>query len=780
MTFPNHGSTTSRTGNSTRSYRKRVAGCSGGRVPSSFALRDTARSPGFYVYIKNEEGDVFSPTKRPVATNPEAWSAEHAPGCSTFYATYKGVRATESCFIMPNANALVWDVTLTNEGESDRTLDFTGYTEFSQLNWRDEPEYGYYIKLMVKTWFDESTNSLQYLYHNHHPREREIPLVYFASSEQVVSYAGDRDAFMGPYRDERDPQAIEARDAGNAVMSAGEPCGALHSRVTLAKGETKRIVYITGTIEGGCRDIDRAEEERKRVVPLLTSFAKVDEERAALTAWWEKHFSVFSCDIPDANAKRQINVWSPVNSVHTGRYSRSINTVAPGIRGIGFRDSCQDMIAIAYRDPTWARNVFRYLLTQQFEDGHAVHTSFPEDAKPPATSVHSDDHLWLPLLAHAILAETHDLSLLDEEVPFLSDDAKGEGPRATVWDHLLATARFTEANLGAHGLPLTHKSDWNDIIGRFNKHGKGETVFAGEQYVLALRDLLAIARAKGDDDAAAFLTECMTRELRALAEHAWDGAWWRRGFDDEGTPVGSQTSSAGNIFVNPQSWAVLANIGTDEQQRKGMDAAYDRLATEFGLTILAPSFTSWAGESGATVGYGPGCGENGAIFCHANTWAIMAEALLGNGERAWTYFTSVLPHNIIEKIGVDRYQAEPYAWVSNIIGPENEKYGLGNVTQITGTAAWMDVAVTQYILGVRPTLEGLRIAPAIPPAWDEFTVKRTYRKAAFTIHVTNPKHVSSGVTCMRINGETVEGNVVPDACYEEGAAHTIEVVLGEE
>lgn len=739
-------------------------------------------SPGFYIYLRRGEGEVWSPTFRPCQTPLDAWSATHQPGRTTFQARRNGLEARLSLFVAPDHDALVWDLHLVNRIGDPMELDVFAYVEFSQLLWQAELFAGYYWRHMLKTWFDAESASLLYLFHSSlHPRIDEVPLVYLAGTEPVAGYSGDRDAFVGPYRDERDPLGVERGCAGNGPLAAGEPCGALHHKLVLPAGEPKRLGFFLGVVPGALVRFQAARAELARELEALRAPGAVDAQRGKVEAWWSEHLGVYDCSIPDAAAQRQISIWSPVNSVHTARYSRSVNANAPGVRGVGFRDTCQDMLAMAYRKPAWAEETLLFLLANQYEDGHVVHTIHPGEDRLPDTGLHSDNHLWLPFLARAILAETGDLALLAKQVPFLAADSLGAARPAGVWEHLLAAVRFTEAHLGAHGLPLTLKGDWNDIIGKFSRQGRGESVFAGQQYVLALRYLIELAEMLGDAGHLAWLHDCLQRQQRNLLAHAWDGAWWRRGFDDDGNPVGSKSSRFGKLFLNPQSWAVLSGVGDPAQLRAAMDAVSEHLDTGMGLKKLMPGFPTWPEASDPFTGYGPGCGENGAIFCQANTWAIMAEAILGNGTRAWKYFTQMIPHLALEKAGLEVYQAEPYAWVSNIVGPENPRFGWANVAQITGTAAWMDVAATQYLLGVRPEPRGLRIDPCTPRDWRQFSVSRLYRGCRVEIEVRNPEGVEKGIKSMAVDGAAVDlgnGPVIPAEVFAGKEKAAVQVVMG--
>ncbi len=712
-------------------------------------------SPGFYFYIRERGGEIWSPSLRPCGGAVDEATATHQPGKTTFAARKGAVSAELSFFVTPDYDVLVWDLKLKNHSQRDVSLDLFPYVELSQLNWKAELFWGYYIKFKLKTWFDRAAGAVMYMDHGGGPRVPDVPLVFLASTLPVKSFCGNRDLFLGNYGSENLPQAVANGTCGNHELASGEPCAALQNPLVLEPGAQQHAAYFLGAVPGALTRHQEATAKMNAILAELRAAGGLERQRAKLEAWWAEHLGVFDCQIPDRDSARMINTWGPVNSVHAGRYSRSINATAPGIRGVGFRDTCQDMLAIAYRKPGWAADTLKLLLSQQYADGHVVHAVFPEEREPPWTSIHSDDHLWVPLLAYAILAETADFSLLQQNVPWLAPDHVSPEGQATVWEHLLACVRFTESRLGCHRIPLILHSDWNDIIGRFAQKGKGESVFAGQQYVVALRRLIEIAGAIGDHAQGEWLKDCWARQVAALLDCSWDGKWWRRGFDDDGVAFGSAHSPFGKLYLNPQTWAVLAEIGTLQQRRQALDEANRQLDTGIGLKKMNPGFKTWPEDPNPFSGYGPGTGENGAIFCHANTWAVMAEALLGNAERAWKYYAQILPHNVIRKIGVERYRAEPHAWLSIITGPENATFGWGSISHITGTAAWMDVAATQYLLGVRPELDGLRVEPCIPNHWKRFDVRRKYRGCAVNLEFRNRSGQAGAVKSIVADGAPV-------------------------
>ncbi len=721
-------------------------------------------TPGFYVYLRQKDGTVWSPTFRPVETKLNKWECSHQPGLTRFVAKKGKLEATLELFIPPHANAVIWDLKLKNKGAENVDLDVFGYVELCLLDWKQDTDWSCYVKHNLQVTHDKDSDAIVYLYRHFHfnPILDKCPLTYFGSSEPTVSYTCDRDVFVGNYRYEKNPQAVENGRCGNEDNFCGEPCAALHNAITVPAGGEKRMQYFLGAEPQAIVEWPKALHGAKASLTALREPGAVDRHKSELEAWWKDHLGRFQAELPDADTKRQVNLWSPLQSVHTGRYSRSISFYAAGIRGCGFRDTCQDMMAVAYRKPDWATQGLKFLLSQQFDDGHTVHMCFPEDKMPPYAGVHIDNPLWLPMLTYAILAETGDFGLLGEKAPWLAADGLSANGEATVWEHLLRVVDFIESNLGAHGIPLTHKGDWNDSIGKFSKKGRGETLFAAQQYVHVLRLLVQMASGRGESATAERLQKCLDKQIAAISACAWDGKWWRRGFDDDGNPIGTESAQFGKIWLNTQSWSVISGLGTPDQNRTAMQAVKDHLDTGIGLQKLWPSYKTFPEVLDPYSGYSPGCGENGAIFCHANTWAIIAEALLGNADRAWGYYRQLIPHVALQKVGIQRYQAEPYAYVSNIIGPENPRFGWANVTQVTGTAAWMDIASSQYLLGVRSELGGLRVDPCIPQAWDGFSVKRLFRGCAVDIKVKNPGHVARGVKGVRVDGRDYPGSLIPN------------------
>lgn len=740
-------------------------------------------SPGFYVYIRCADGTVWSPTFRPVKTPVDSRSCRHLPGMSVFEARKDGLVATLRLAMAQDVNALIWDLDIQNGSGERQDLDVFAYAELSQFLAKEENLLGYYLKWNVRSFFETSIDAVVYAYTAWmHPRKDDAPLVYFGSDQKVSSFCCSRDAFCGQYRDESDPVEVSDGKLSNTELEGGEPCAALHRKTSVEDGSSTRMAFFLGVAPGALANYEAALGKAREDLALLRHQGAVDRQLEKLRSWWDGHLACYRCNIPDEAAQRNINLWNPVQCVHTARYSRSISSCASGVRGVGFRDSAQDMLAQAYRKPMWSLDVLSYLASQQFEDGHPMHIMWPEEKRPAQDITRSDNHLWLVFLAHAIVAETGDVSLLDREVPFLAKDGVTPTAPASLWEHLVRGIDFTETHLGAHGLPLILFSDWNDHLGPFGRKGRGETTMVSQQLIVALDELEGMARMRGDEKAAERFSALAKEQRRALEAVSWDGHWFLRGFDDEGKAIGSHVDDHMSIWLNAQSWMVIAGAGTRDRQVEAMDSAERELGTGIGLLLNAPGYPGWPDPSSAMVnGLPAGYSENGGIFLQANCWAILAEALLGRGNKAWDLYEQTMPQNIARRIGVDRYRSEPYAYCSTLLGKENPQFGRGCVSQVTGTAAWMDVVATQYLLGVRPTLKGLVIDPSIPSSWDGFAVERLYRGCRVFITVENPCHVEHGVRRLEVNGAPIE--VADEACidatlFDGLAAASVVVTLG--
>ena len=736
--------------------------------------------PGFYLYAAEEGRQAFCPTYQPTCVQLDAWNCSFQPGKAVFSCEKDGLGLEQHLYITPDENLLIWDVTVANHSNHMRLLDLTAYVELSQLDWMNEQLYGYYWRHMLKTWQTDD-GLLYYLYQHREAKEYlPAPLVFFGTSESIHSFSTDRSAFMGAYRDESNPAAIERHACGNETLLSGEPCFAIQVHKSIPANETIRVSWFLGVAKDGLISYQKADQTAQRMAALGRNLNWLDRQREKLSHDWKNYLSKASCRLPDEALQRMISVWGPINCMTTARYSRAVNVEAPGIRGLGFRDTAQDMLPMCHRAPQMARMMLKRLLSKQFPTGNAVHLIPLSPNELPDARTRCDSHLWLPILLYTYLAETGDFDILTENVPCLSpDDHLSECGAMSVWEHMMAAICFTETHLGTHGLPLTLKGDWNDIIGKFSEKGKGESVFAAMQYLLCLKLLKEIAEYR-DLPEQRRLTLSVEKQKAAIEKNAYNGSWWYRCFDDEGMPIGGPDSDYGKLWLNPQSWAVICGAGTHDQQLSAMRQVDAELKTAVGLRLITPGFTTYPETNDPFTGYNPGNGENGAVFCHANAWAVIAQALLGDGDRAWEYYSLLAPQKALESIGLNVYKAEPYAWASNIVGPDNPKHGWANVTHITGTAAWMEIAAYHYLLGIRPKLNGLQIAPVMPRKWRQMEAYYDYRGTMIHLCVDNPDAASAGINKMTVDGIDISGDFIEIGYVRGKREIQVDVTLGGE
>lgn len=729
-------------------------------------------SPGFYIYIRQKDGTIWSPTFRPCETPLDSWQSSHKPGKSTFRANKDGLEATLTLFISQEYDTMIWDLKLKNNGSETKDFDVFAYVELSQFMYVEEIKLGYYFKWAESVEYSNEMDSIIYINNlDIQPRMEDSPLVFFATDRKVDSYSCNRDAFCGPYRYERNPVAVDKGICGDESLKGGEGCAALHVKQSLQSGEEVSIPYFLGVTPGVLKNLKIALKETSDKLSEFRKPGFVKEQLAKSDKWWEDELSVVQCAIPDADAKRQINIWNPVQSVHTARYSRSISSSASGDRGIGYRDTCQDMLTQAVRRPEWAKKLLVHQASMQFEEGYVVQQSWPEERHKPEIATRSDNHLWLTELAYALVVETGDYSILDIEVPFLGKDLVSPVGSATIWEHLMRGIDFTENTMGAHNFPLILISDWNDHFGSFGTEGKGETIFVAQQHIYYMKMLVELAEQRKDKKSIDVLTKLIQKQQKAIDDYGWEGDWWLRGYDDDGKPVGCKNDKYGKIWLETQVWAVMSETGSKEKLMKAMDSSRDLLDSDIGLQILSPGYPTWPEvEKPAIKFLPPGCAENAGIFCHVNAWAVIAECMLGRGNQAWKYYKQLIPHVAAQKVGIEKYIAEPYAYVSTIFGPENVRHGWANVTQVTGTAAWMELASIKYILGLRPNTRGMTIDPCIPSEWEGFEAIRKFMGCEIKLKVRNPNKLQKGVKMLTVGGTLID--------VSKGAIIPLELIIG--
>ena len=727
---------------------------------------------GFYYYLRDRAtGKYWCPTAEPAFTKPQKWKAFHGLGYTRFEAEHEGLHAELCYFVGPDENALIWDLNLTNNSSQTKEIDVFAYVEFGMLEFMRELSWFCYNKHQIKVDFDEKLQTIIYHYAvEMQPKPSETPLVYLATDIPLSGFDCDRDEFIGNYRSESNPLAIEDGKCTNSTLNGGDPCGALEMSVTLAPGESRRLKTILGTTP----DLRKLKASLGRC--RESGFIK--ESLAKLSQNWEEHLSRFVCQIPDVQAQRQINIWNPYQAQRNLLFSRNISFYATGtFRGTGFRDSAQDVLAMTSLNNREAQSKLRELLAQQYKDGHVNHYYFPHEGWVPVNRIHSDNHIWPIFGIWSSVVEDGHYDFLSESIPYY------DGGQATVYEHLRQSVQFTLSNIGANGFPLMLHSDWNDMLYKVGRNGKGESIWMSMMLGFALPKLAELARLLGrESDAREY--EVFWRQQKVLVNtKAWDGKWFRRAILDNGEYLGTHKVTEAQIWLNAQTWSVISGMADDDKALLAMDSTKDILDTDLGLKKLHPPIVDFPTPDDPLSHYNPGCGENGSIFCHANTWAIIAECILGRGDIAWKYYRQLIPSIAMNKSGAWRYKAEPYVYSSNLFGPDSDKFGLANVSWLTGTASWMYVAATQYILGIRASWKGLIIDPCIPSVWNEFRVTRQFRGCRVEIEIRNPTSVCKGVSKLTVEGYSIslaDGPLIPTGLLAGKAEVKVVVEMGRE
>ena len=727
--------------------------------------------PGKYIYVKDRDtGEVWSLTWQPVGREPAAaYRVAHGFGYTRAEAEVEGIASSVVFFVPADDDREIWKAVLTNRSGRARRLAVVGYVELALghalvdlINQCDDQHFnrahfekGLDALFATKTYWVTETRGTQ-----HQENKEWDRWAYFTVNRPVAAYETVRERFIGPFRSESNPIALE-RGLGSEDMDCGNAVAALEVDLEIAPGESADVIFSLGVIA-------KPEFERTKaaVVGKYRDAASVDAALDRVREAWDRFFSHTRAATPDAEADVFLNFWTPYQAKVAFDVGRVASFYYWGIgRGFGYRDTAQDTIAIAIADAARARARVGLLARQMRRDGKVYH-HFYGDGQGEFTE-HCDDPLWFILAATEYLKETGDFGLLDAAEPFL------DGGEGTVLDHLMAVAGFAGANLGPHGLPRFGRGDWNDTLDYIGGKDGGESVWGAMFYVAMLDrliELLDFVKAGGRGEAA---RELRGRLAGAIEAHAWDGDWYIRAFGEAGRKIGSKANAAGRIFINTQSWAVIAGLPDRARLVRAMDSLAERLDTPYGPKICAPAFREIDPAIGLITRCVPGKKENGAVFCHPAAWAIQAECLLGRGERAYAYFKKLLPGRIDQAT----FSAEPYVYSQYITSDEHPAAGKASHSWQTGTAAWMYRVAYDHILGVRPSYAGLVIDPVVPRSWTRFRVERVFRGARYIVEVENPDGVERGVRSIEVDGERVDGPIAPRPA---GPVRRVSVRMGRE
>jgi cellobiose phosphorylase len=729
---------------------------------------------GRYIYLRdNDSQEFWSPTWQPTRRALTNYTCRHGLGYTTISSTYQDIEARTLYFVPLGETLEVSQLTLTNHRSTPAHISVFSSIEFCLWDAQDDA-----------TNFQRNFNTGEVevedgvIYHKTEYRERRNHFAYFACSEPQVGFDTQRESFLGAYHGWDNPVAVERGESTNSIAQGWQPIGSHHVKVTLAPYETRQIIFVLGYHENP-RDqkFDPPGSQRinKRTVkPIMAKYLEATHVAAAfetLRKYWDGRLAVFQVNTPDVHTNRMVNIWNAYQCMVTFNLSRSASLFESGIgRGMGFRDSNQDLLGFVHMVPARARERILDIAATQLESGGAYHQYQPltKRGNNEIGSNFNDDPLWLILGVSAYLKETGDWSILDEPVTY--DNRSGS--EQPLLDHLMRSYRYTLERLGPHGLPLIGRADWNDCLNlncfseepgesfqtTTNRDGKvAESIFIAGLFVQAAQELAAIVQHRHlSVEAQQCLMEAAKMKI-TVDQYGWDGDWFLRAYDNFGAKIGSRECDEGRIFIEPQGMCIIGGIGVEDgRAERALAAVNQQLATQHGIILQQPAYSQYYLNLGEISSYPPGYKENAGIFCHTNPWIMIAEAIVGHGDQAHAYYSRINP-SAREAIS-DVHRCEPYIYAQMIAGRDAPTHGEAKNSWLTGTAAWNYAAISQWILGIRPTLDGLQIAPVIPTEWPGFSATRVFRGVTYRIEV---KRVGKGNNVsLRVNGQSIAGNVV--------------------
>ncbi len=737
---------------------------------------------GRYVYLRDEEdGAYWSPTWQPTRADLEQYVCRHGLGYTVIGSTRAGIEAETTFFVPTDAPLEIWSMRITNRRERAVRLSLFSSVEFCLWNAHDDAT-NFQRNLNIGEVVVEGST----IVHMTEYRERRNHFATFSCSEPLGGYETQREAFLGPYRGWDAPEVVERGMTTDEIGVGGSPVGVHHVRLALEPGEAKRVVFVLGYHEdrGAVPDVASA----RRGIERYLCPDGADEALESLRERWTADLSVLQVDTGDPDVDRMVNTWNAYQCAIAFSVSRSASRYESGIgRGIGFRDANQDLLGSVHMMPESARARLLDLASTQLISGGAFHQYQPltKRGNDAIGSGFNDDPLWLIHATAAYLKETGDTSILRESVGYGDCDETTD----TLHGHLLRAADYTLDRRGPHRLPLIGRADWNDCL-NLNSHSTdpdepfqtapmrdgntAESIFIAGLFCLAGDELAEICRRHGDEADALRLRAAVDDMRAAIDAFGWDGEWFLRAYDASGRKVGSKESDEGRIFVEPQGICPMAGIGLDDgRAARALDAVERELTTEHGILLVQPAFTSYRPELGEISSYPPGYKENGSIFSHTNPWIVIAACRLARAERAWEAARRINP-SYREAIS-EVHRCEPYVYAQTIVGRDAADHGRARNSWLTGTAAWAFVAVTQWILGVRPTYDGLEIDPCIPEAMSGYRMVRRFREATYDIRVER-KAASGEALAIHVDGTPIDGSILP--VFDDGETHAVTVTLG--
>lgn len=724
---------------------------------------------GRFYYIKESGKPAWNPGYLPCKTPLDSYECRHGMGYSTLTASKDGLKTSLTYFIPLDETCELHDMTLTNETDTPKTVHIYGVMEWCLWNAVDDSQ-NYQRNLNIA----ESEVEKGVIYHKTEYRERRDHYAYYAVNVPAAGWDADRNTFLGHMGEWSDPQLVREERSAFSLITGWYPIGCQHLIFTLAPGESRRACFILGY---GKNPKDKKfaapgiirKDTSHRVCQKFSRFRAVDEAFQQLKLYWDGLLSHYTLSSDDEKLDRMVNTWHQYQCMVTFNMSRSASYYETGTgRGMGFRDSCQDLYGFMHIIPERARERIIDIASIQFADGSTYHQYQPltKRGNNDIGGGFNDDPLWLVGAVCSYIKETGDFTILDHPTPF--DNVPGS--EVPLMEHIRRSVRFTMEHLGSHRLPLIGRADWNDCLNlncfstepgeSFQTFGPSEgpvaeSVFIGGMFVKYAGEYAALCTRLGLTDEAAEISRAVLDMKSAILKDGWDGEWFLRAYDAAGNKVGSSECEEGQIYIEPQGFCVLAGVGVDSGEAlKAMESTRERLLGEYGVELLAPCYTKYHAELGEISSYPPGYKENGSVFCHNNPWIVCAEAALGRGDNAFDIYRRICPAYLEEKS--DIHETEPYAYSQMVTGRASGNPGHAKNSWLTGTASWAFLSISQSILGICPDYDGLRIKPCFPKNWRGYTVSRQFRGTLYRIHVAR-----TGKKSLLINGKAAESTLVP-------------------
>lgn len=730
--------------------------------------------PGRYLYIRdNDSGDYWSASWQPVGKDLNTYRSRccHGMGYTRMLADYSGIHSEASYYVPFGKTYEVWGLTVTNTSERPRSLTLTGYAEFTNhSNYEQDQVNLQYSLFITRTLFENSRitqqihGNLDALPENEKVDDKRVTERFFGlAGADVASFCGDKDAFLGKYHSYGDPSGVAAGCLGNVLSNNGNACGALSCTASLAPGESKTVVFLLG--------MKPSREADAVICSYKNPSDQVREELETLKKDWYAKLDHLKIRTPDPAFNTMINTWNAYNCFITFIWSRAASFIYCGLRnGYGYRDTVQDIQGIIHLAPEMALEKIRFMLSAQVDNGGGLplvkfthnpgHEDTPDDPSYVQATGHpayrADDALWLFPTIYKYIAETGNKDFLDEIIPFANH---GEG---TVYEHLQRAVQFSFDHLGPHGMPAGLYADWNDCL---RLGADGESSFVAFQFYYAIGILREFAEYRQDTPYSLWLEEKQQEIRKRIQALCWDTDRFIRGFTETGDRIGAPDDLEANMWLNPQSWAVISGLAREEQADAALENVFCRLNTDYGAILMDPPYHAHAFDGALAVIYNQGAKENAGIFSQSQGWLILAEALRGHGERAFSYFTENAPAAQNDRAQIR--QLEPYCYGQFTEGRASANFGRSHVHWLTGTASTVMVGCVEGILGLRPDLDGIRISPAVPRSWTSFEIEKDFRGKHLSIRVENPDHRESGCSKMTVNGQPVSGNYIPETLLTE-------------